>query len=387
MNKKILLVDDEPNVLEGYKRTLRREYQISIAESGQQALSMIASEGPFAVVVSDMRMPVMDGVQLLWRVKDAAPETVRMMLTGNGDQQTAIDAVNKGEIFRFLNKPCPPEVFAAALDAALEQHRLITAEKELLEQTLNNSLQVMVDILSMVNPTAFNRSTRIKTLAREIADKLGVRNAWEVEIAAMLSQIGCVTVPEHILQKIATGAPIDGKEAGLYHQFPETGYYLISRIPRMKTVAEMIASQNRRINDEQTDGRPDPNPGPSVVGSRILKIVLDYDKLLNAGNSAVNAYSELTRRSGWYDPAILDLLKEIVDIGDTEYVNSEVTIAELEPGMILDRPVYSSQGQLLLASGQEMTTSLILRLTSFVEAGLVSEKISVNVPAGQLSLA
>src|SRR5258708_28798973 len=101
--EKILFVDDEPNVVEAYQRSLRRDFQNAIATSGAQALEMIAAGGPYAVVVSDMRMPEMDGVQFLTKASELAPDTVRIMLTGNADQQTAIEAVNQGHIFRFLN--------------------------------------------------------------------------------------------------------------------------------------------------------------------------------------------------------------------------------------------------------------------------------------------
>ena len=119
MSRRILLVDDEVNVLQGYQRALRKRFELDVANSGAEALEKIASGGPYAVIVSDMRMPEMNGVELLTAVKQKAPETVRMMLTGNSDQQTAIDAINKGDIFRFLNKPCSKEEFAAALSAGL----------------------------------------------------------------------------------------------------------------------------------------------------------------------------------------------------------------------------------------------------------------------------
>ncbi|MFH1417727.1 MAG: response regulator, partial [Planctomycetota bacterium] len=136
MSKKILCVDDDPNILNAYRRGLRRLFEIETAEGGAEGLEAIASQGPFAVVVSDMRMPGMDGIQFLTAVKKRAPESVRIMLTGNADQQTAMDAVNEGSIFRFLTKPCPPEHLAKALTAGIEQYRLITAEKELLGKTL-----------------------------------------------------------------------------------------------------------------------------------------------------------------------------------------------------------------------------------------------------------
>lgn len=383
MNNKILCVDDEPNVLQGYKRTLRKDFDIYIAEGGEQALAMIASEGPFAVVVSDMRMPGMDGVQFLSRVKELTPESIKIMLTGNSDQHTAIEAVNEGNIFRFLTKPCSPEILAKTLNAGLEQYRLITAEKHLLEETLNKSLHVLVDILAIVNPTAFSRSTRVKQLAREIADILKIKNSWEVEIAAMLSQIGCITVPEEILQKIAKGAPLTDKEAGLYHRHPQTGHDLIVRIPRMENVAEIVASQNRRINDEVVILlHPDQVDEPTL-GARILKVVLDFDKLISSGNSPGNAFRELSERAGWYDPYVLDALKKIIEVRDDEYVSLEVAVSELKPGMTLDKALVSNRGSMLLSAGQEITMSLKLRLINLAEAGIITNKIQVNVPVSQ----
>lgn len=383
MNTKILCVDDEPNILHGYKRTLRK-YDIYIAEGGAEGLETIRSEGPFAVVVSDMRMPLMDGIQFLSRVKEISPETVRVMLTGNSDQQTAMDAVNEGNIFRFLTKPCLPENLALTLDAGLEQYRLVTAEKQLLEQTLNKSLQVMVDILSMVNLTAFSRSTRIKKLAREIADKLNVENAWEVEIAAMLSQIGCVAVPEEILQKIVDGTSLTNKETGLYHQFPQTGHDLIVRIPRMEVVAEMVGHQNQRLNDEFEKSASIGQVDSATIGARILKVVLDFDRLINSGNAPRAAYEELSRRIGWYDASVLMALEDIAAQTSNEFVSFEMEISQLKPGMVLEKPLFSLRGSMLLSAGQEISTSLILRLMNFVEVGIIEDRIQVNVPVEHL---
>src|SRR5579863_6628829 len=115
MNDKILLVDDEAAILEGYQRLLRRDFRIDVARGGKSTLASLESSGPYAVVVSDMRMPEMDGAQLLAKVKVLSPDTVRVMLTGNADIQTAVSAVNEGSIFRFLTKPCTKETLAKAL--------------------------------------------------------------------------------------------------------------------------------------------------------------------------------------------------------------------------------------------------------------------------------
>lgn len=121
MSEKILIVDDDPNVLDGYVRGLRKRFDLNVASSGQLALEMVEKQGPYAVVVADMRMPGMDGLEFLIRLRELAPETVRMMLTGNADQETAVNAVNQGQVFKFLNKPCARETMAEALRSGLDE--------------------------------------------------------------------------------------------------------------------------------------------------------------------------------------------------------------------------------------------------------------------------
>ena len=221
MNERVLCVDDDPNVLQAYQRTLRKRFPIDIALGGEEALEIVGCDSSYAVIVSDMRMPAMNGVELLKQVKQIAPNMVRMMLTGNSDQQTALDAVNDGHVFRFMTKPCPPNVFAKALQAGIEQHHLIVAEQELLSKTLSGSVQVLTDVLTLVNPTAFGRAGRVQRLARDICRVLKYDNAWLVNLAAMLSQIGCVAVPENILEKISRAEELTRPEREVYHSHPE----------------------------------------------------------------------------------------------------------------------------------------------------------------------
>lgn len=106
MSNRILFVDDDPNILKGFQRNLRKHYDISVADSGQTGLELIANSEPFAVIVADMQMPRMNGVEFLAQTRKISPDSVRIMLTGNADQQTAIAAINRGDIYRFVNKPC-----------------------------------------------------------------------------------------------------------------------------------------------------------------------------------------------------------------------------------------------------------------------------------------
>lgn len=128
-NRQVLLVDDETNLLEGLKRQLRKKYVVSTACSGPAGLEVLASKGPFAVVVSDYNMPGMNGAAFLAEVHRRAPETVAVMLTGRPELSVAVSALHEGHIFRFLHKPCSLEMLERALDEALEQHRLIHSER------------------------------------------------------------------------------------------------------------------------------------------------------------------------------------------------------------------------------------------------------------------
>jgi DNA-binding NtrC family response regulator len=206
---KILLVDDEENVLSGYKRNLRTNFEVFTAQGGNAGIAEIHKNGPFAVVVSDFKMPEMNGNDFLSHVRQVAPDTVRMMLTGYADLPTTIDAVNKGNIFRLLTKPCSTEKLKDTINDGIKQYMLITAEKELLNKTLKGSIKVLIDILSTVNPTAFSRASRFQKFIPTICNLLSIENKWELEISVLLSQIGLVTLPPDLLEKKYSGQVID----------------------------------------------------------------------------------------------------------------------------------------------------------------------------------
>ncbi|HFE65571.1 MAG TPA: response regulator, partial [Caldithrix sp.] len=212
MSEKILFVDDDANILHSFKRNLRKRFQIDTALGGEDGLRILAERGPFAVVISDMRMPGMDGTKFLSQVFETSPDTVRILLTGQADMNDAIAVVNEGQIFRFLTKPCPTEKLVPAIEQGLRQYRLITAEKELLSKTLKGTIKLLIDILSVVNPDAFSRAKRIHKTARKIAARLKFKDQWQLDIACMLSQVGCVTVPGEILQKKFRGEKLSPSE-------------------------------------------------------------------------------------------------------------------------------------------------------------------------------
>src|SRR5579863_5417363 len=185
--KKILFVDDEPNVLAALERQFRKHFPVEIAVGPASGLMALRNWKDYSVVVADMRMPEMNGVEFLTKVRESAPEVVRVMLTGNADQATAIEAINQGNIFRFLNKPCAPDKMMEALTAGIRQHELITAERELLEGTLQGSIKVLTELLAMAEPKAFGQAEMLRDNMRQLAVALKLPETWDLEVAAMLS--------------------------------------------------------------------------------------------------------------------------------------------------------------------------------------------------------
>lgn len=378
MNKRVLFVDDEPNVLAAFKRQLYRSFDVYTALGGEQGLEMIQTKGPFPVVVADMSMPGMNGIEFLSKVKEISEDTVRIMLTGNSTLETAIAAVNEGSIFRFLTKPCPPDQLARTLEAAIRQYELVTAEKELLEKTLRQSIHVLTEVLSMVNPTAFGRASRVGRIVKDICKVLAIDDSWQIEVAAMLSQIGCVIVPEDTLVKAYTGAPLSPQETEMFHNHVEVGKDLVASIPRLEPVAEIITYQEKLFDGT---GLPeDSKRGKAIpLGARILKVALDFDTLIGSGRTAPEACLIMETRQGWYDPEILTALKQVVDLRKVQEIKF-LNVQDLEPGMVLADDVKTTTGVLVVKKGQEVIPSMQMRLINYKKTMGIREPLKVIVP-------
>lgn len=375
MNDKILFVDDEENILHSLKRELRKRYDISTATSGAAALEIMKRQGPFAVIVSDMRMPEMNGIQLLTLVKDLYPDTVRLMLTGNADQETAIEAVNKGAIFRFLNKPCATPTLVMALALALRQYRLLTAEKELLDKTLKGSVAVLSEVLGLANPIAFGSALRIKKIVVAIAMELKLPMLWQYEIAAMMSQIGCITIPGEILNKIFADQPIDREEEEMYHKHPQVGAKLLEKIPRLEGVAAIIAEQFRPYESfsEQNSLSEE-----IILGAQLLKLANDFDLLRHRGMKRPQILRGFAELPGIYNPEMLDILGRLPMESEREQVVS-IAVRDMAVGMVVDRDIFASNGALVAPQGQEVTWSMLQGLKNFSRQVGIREPVWVRV--------
>jgi response regulator RpfG family c-di-GMP phosphodiesterase len=373
----ILLVDDEPNVLLGYERILHGEFKTHSAVGGASALASIRSRGPYAVVLSDMRMPEMDGIQLLTKVKTLAPDTTRIMLSGYADVKTALSAVNEGHIFRFLTKPCSKEVLASTLTAGISQYRLIMSERELLEKTLTGSLTVLSEVLSIASPAAFSRSMRLRRYMAHIMTALSTPNRWKFEVAAMLSQLACVTMVPETIDAVYSGKELPPNEKALYDTHPLVASDLLKSIPRMESIAWMIAHQNRPITVD-SDIR-DREMAEKRFGAELLQIILAFDSLVRWGSSRTEAAFKVNRQHPDLDSRIFMALVG-VEPEDRDKEKRTCRIEELSPGMIIDQEIRTEARALIIAKNQEVTPFLILKLKNYHQKGAIIGDIAVSVP-------
>jgi len=380
--EKILFVDDDINILDGFRRTLHRKFQVETAVGPIQGLRKFNESGPFAVVVADLKMPKMDGIEFLKRVKEFYPDTVRIMLTGHGDMEVAMEAINNGQVFRFLLKPSSQTVLINTLEAALKQYRLIRAEKEIMENTLSGTINVLIEILNIINEEALGRASRIKRYVRDVAIHLGETDVWLYETGALLSQIGCIILPPRVLKKVRTGEKLEGEELEMYFRHPFIASDLIRKIPRMEKIADMIAYQEKHY-----DGKGVPNDsvrGDEIpLGARILKIVLDFDLLESRGYSKRDSLYKMAKRKGRYDSKVFKAFLEVIQLED-QYTIKSVQLNDFAPFMILLEDIVALNGMILLKKGQEITRTLIEKLKLMDKTYGIKQPIKVLIPPKEL---
>jgi ActR/RegA family two-component response regulator len=377
MVEKILCVDDDLNILLALQRQLRKQFHLDSALGAEKALAAIERDGPYAAIVTDLQMPGMNGLELLARVKEISPDTVRIMLTGQADLSTAIAAVNQGSIFRFLTKPCAAEEMTVTLDAAIDQYRLITAERHVLENTLRGSVKVLTEVLSLVHPAAFSRASRIHHYVHHMATELHLRNIWQYDVAAMLSQIGCITMEPGALDRVYTGEELTDEEKKAFALHPAAGGELLARIPRLEGVAQMIAGQNLAYQEQPA--APGHQPHLAVAaGTELLRAAIDYDQSITRGHSHEETLEHMRLHTERYAPACLEAMAAFeAPEGGMEVRVLKAT--ELFPAMIVDQDVRAKNGLLLLARGQEVTLSVLGRLKSFAARIGIADPIRVLV--------
>ena len=369
----VLVVDDDPNVLAAHRRTLR-QFNVTFALNGYEALDRMR-DTLFAVCVVDMRMPGMAGDSLLARIRDTYPDTIRIVLTGDADIRTAVAAVNDGQIFRFLAKPCPAPAVAKAVTDGLQQYRLMRGERDLMEKTLSGIVRVLTEVLSAVNPAAHIYTLRIREHVQRVTTRLRLSDAWQYDMAAMLSQLGCIGLPADLLSTVYTGGELSDADRQRYEVHAAFAHELLSNIPRLETIAWMIARQHEPV-DTVRAAQPILMRDPAEIGGAILHAVIELERLVASGMTDGEAIAGMRTRPQEFDAAIVTALTRAVD-SLPRTTTARVAVADLTVGMTIANGVRTHTGLMLARPDQEVTPPLLARLQNFARVGSIPGDVEI----------
>jgi CheY-like chemotaxis protein len=368
-NLKLLCVDDEPRVLHGLERHLGDRFDFISATSGAAGLDLVTKHKDLALIVSDMRMPEMDGAAFLQQARRLRPNAVRILLTGHADIQAAIKSVNQGQIFRFLTKPCPPDDLTIVMDEAQRQYELIVAEKTLLNRTLLGCIKALVDTMSFTNPEAMGRAVRLKRRVSAIGKEIGLEQRWQVEAAAMFSGLGSFALAPDIVQKLADATPLDDLERAEVQDATKAANRLIAQIPRLEAVGHLL---------DMALGVETAQPADAVTKEHLelLQLGIELDGLEARGTSTEAALAAL-RTHGKYSVKLLEATGRAFSATRELSQPAVVAVTALRTGMILDEDMYVRNGVLIAPRGFEVTPSFLLHLRKF-EGKIDRDKVSVQ---------
>ncbi len=416
----ILLLDDEENILNALNRTLRREgYRIMTSTSGPEGLSIIEKE-KITLVLSDHRMPGMDGVEFLSEVRKRSPDTIRMMLTGYADMKSVVEAINRGEVYRFITKPWNDEEIRLILMDAVRHYELIQENRDLheltqrqnlilkdlntnlgqkvqertkevetlykdLEQNFFDFVRVFMGLMELKSPYLGGHAKRVAALSRKLAEEIVLPQdeILNIEVAALLQDIGTLGFPEKMLKK--RESELDTVEKALIQQHPALGQSALQHIKKLSPVCILIRHHHERFDGL---GYPDNLHGDKIpVGSRIIAITDFFDAMVNPWGgyerySVDRAFHVLERENGGrFDPALvgkfIELLQEVRHEGIEADV-MEIDVAELKEGMILVSDIRTKRGLLLMSSGEVVQPFHITKIRNFHRIDPVVTKISVR---------
>ncbi|PKN56435.1 MAG: hypothetical protein CVU56_16215 [Deltaproteobacteria bacterium HGW-Deltaproteobacteria-14] len=369
----VLCVDDEPRVLDAIEQNLAFDYEIRTATSGAAALELLEQHPGCGVVVTDMRMPGMSGAELLAHVRERYPRATRVLLTGQTSLDAAIAAVNEGGIFRFLVKPCPIALLSRTITDSLEQHQLLVTEHDLIAGTLRGAIEILIDVLAVTAPQAFNRAEIVRRALVHAGAQLQVPISWAGELAALLARLGWISVPSEVIERYIAGAALTEDDERMMASSKQLASRLLRPVPRLGAVAATIEAIGRAPS-----GADPRTLDPEAAAAQLLSVALELDRRGLSGQSWDAAIEDLARsRGAWVAVGFRGLDGVADELRGTLRV---VRAGDLAVNMVIEQPVVTMTGTKVLPEGVTLTPLLLARLKNFAKGVGLVEPIKIRVP-------
>ena len=357
---KVLFIDDQVEVLNELKVLVSEVCEPVFAQNAEQGLEIFEKAGPFTIVVSDQELPGMNGAEFLAMVNRRDPFCSTMLLTGHANYKDAMRAVNNGHVFRLLEKPFSARGLRDSIQAGIRQKQLMESEQVLLQETLVGAVNALTDTLATVKPLFFGRAQRVKRLAGEIARVLKFSHVWQVETAAVFSQLASITLPEEEAENVFSRKQLRPQIVKMVNKFPEIIDHLLGHIPRLEEVREMIdcllVSDLPYQQPEKVD---------IYLGYEILKACLEYDYLEIEGHDSEIITATLKGGEKKFNPEVIEAMAILLHKSKTRYLVNELNLDELRVGMRLAEDLSLETEMLVAPKGTDITKHFLQVLHNY----------------------
>jgi putative two-component system response regulator len=328
-----------------------------------------------SLILLDVIMPELDGYEVCRRLKEnEQTKTIPIIyLTGKTEPNDIVRGFQSGGV-DYIAKPFRKEELLSRVKTHLALHQTeqslkeaLNEKQQLLDETLKGSIKVLIDILAMTNPETFAQTLRVRNIARKMAVRLGLANAWEIEIGILLSRLGCAVIPSEIVQKKQNGKRLTSREHTVYNSHPKAAARFISNIPRLGQVAESIQNQFAEYN---------PKNGPDIIKD-FIQIVFEYDNRIQFGNTQQQALDEMNEKPDRYNPLVFGALEAEVRKLMDGYVVRTIPFEELKTGMILADDIRNASNIILVRRNSELSDVLLEKLKNLRYCGRTYEPIKI----------
>ncbi len=385
----ILVVDDQVQNIELLEAYLGPQgYSIIRAESGEEALTKLVDNG-IDLILLDVMMPGMDGFEVIRKIRQSNDTLLLpiILVTALKDSEQKVKGIEAG-CDDFISKPVDKIELLARVKSLLkvkayndlmsnyreELKSEVAKSNAVMQKTLQGSIKILVDTLSLVNPEAYNSSIEAKKMTRILCERLKLEGAWEYEIAAMLSHSGLSTMPPEIINKYRKNMPFNSKEKLLFKTHPAIARKLIVNIPKLEAVAEAIGFQMMDYPDTLKIGNK-----RIVSIARMLKLTIDYEttKRTRFGNVS-NALGDFQKKKNKYDPEMFEALETELGNSGKDFTILEISARNIALGMLLADDIIDIDNKtLILPKGTEITELFLTRLMNFLKLGRKISNIKI----------
>ena len=396
-NRKILYVDDEGNLLSSFVSMMRKEnVQAFTLQESSNIDAVLSEQGPFAVVLSDQRMPHVDGVEVLERVSRRNPDTVRIMVTGYADHNDTLRAINNGGIRHYVAKPWKDAELRKLIHECIVHYNLTVENlflvdelkqrneslRELLDGTVVQTARILSDMLTYVNPHASAQVNRIRRLGLgvlKMMPDLHPVEQWEIQRALDLFNLGLAVLPPWIQVSLNKDglSSVDRFPLARNHHLLAAG--LLKEIPRFDGVASIIRLQQKDFDgsgepvDEGVKGNDIP------IGARLLHILIDLDKNSTENFKGREVLERMANRPSKYDVNLIARMLGTSNQQRSAGQELDVTVGGLRPGMVLLSDVITQSGELLLRSQSTITETALKIIDQWHKKDPIVGKLRVRM--------